>query len=930
MSRTVPPKRHGRILRNGFSLLELSLVLVVIGTITALGITFGVSMVESAQRTATNNVLDAIEDALYSFRVANNRLPCPADVTLASTNANYGVEASTGGDCYSSGAVKANYQYLVPKGASTLTPGGTYIVEGGVPTAALGLPNTFQVDGWGRKIVYSVWVPLTGASAFTVYGITQNCGAIKVNDAAGHNRSIAGDYALVSFGPDGHGGYNSAGTRYSSGSTNTDAQANCHCTNAAVDNGSYAATYVQKEPTVNPAVSTDVFNGLVRYKERWQLANMGDDFSPSGQPCAAGFRIDGPAAGAGTGYADYTSIAIGDVNGDGLPDLIVGSYGTSEVDVIFGTKQGFPDPLPLANSTYLNGTNGSRLTAFYPGIMGWTGSSVAVGDIAGHNNGTVDIVIGTSHYDGYVFVYYGHSGTWASSYQLNTYSGTTGYINGQTGVRFDAPAASGENLGDVVAVGDVNGDDKNDIIMSAPLLANGGAVYVVFGNGTPTILPAPLVSTNGTSSVTPTTAGAYAGLMVGETVYLPNVTGSPTIASCNGGVSTVGTICTSGNPVVLDTSVPAVPSETMHVASVVVTPSYINGLNGVEYDASAWTGLNRGLGWGLAVGDVNDDGKADILMGDPMMNAQNGALYLVFGANPLLPTKTIDTTNGSNSITVHPDATGLIVGQRLRSANIPAVSQIATIVGTTVTLVQSDGVTASNATATASGTSMNVASVILNSTFLNGTNGSEFDGINASTLYRFPSSIAIGDVNGDGINDIVTSTDEQGTYVIFGHTALQRPWPSSSQPMTVGAGQFIDGTNGFRISKDYQLMAESVTVGDVNGDGIADILIGSTEANGYAGCAMLIFGYANPWPASILPSAAWLNGVNGVEFDGATAWDKAGGTSLAIGDINGDGISDLMIGAGNASYSFPTSGSVYVYFGRKKGWPTSPYNLGNL
>ena len=301
---------------------------------------------------------------------------------------------------------------------------------------------------------------------------------------------------------------------------------------------------------------------------------------------------------------------------------------------------------------------------------------------------------------------------------------------------------------------------------------------------------------------------------------------------------------------------------------------------------------------------------------------------------PVLPQTTIITTSGSPNATVG-NKTGLMTCQGIYSANTLSTGTGTTIstcggVATCGTACTSTSIVLSaNATAGdgATPTAMNVSAQPLTSTFLDGTNGAEFDGVNGSILSSFPSSIAIGDINGDGINDIVTSTGSAGgikggTYVIFGRTS---GWPTTPQQLTVPG--YIDGINGFRISRDYQVMAGSVAVGDVNGDGIADFIVGSQQCNGFAGCAILIFGHANPWPADTTPSALWLNGINGVEFDGVNAWDLAGGSSLAIGDISGDGVKDIMLGASG----FPGGtnvGAVYVFFGKRNNWPTSPFNLG--
>ena len=237
-----------------------------------------------------------------AFRLANNRLPCPTDATLTDIAANsttFGVEASTAGGC-NGGAVNANTFYTLPSPlANTTLAGGTTIAEGAVPVRSLNLPDEYQVDGWGRKFAYAVWTPLTAKASSTIitapfltYGIAQNCGGITVENAGHGYRSQTADYALVSYGPDGHGGYTKSGTRYNVGSsmTNVDEIANAHYSNTGSDTGLYAATYVEKDygsytgdsDTVHP------FGHTVRFKERWQMQDAYDTYHPNGAPCARG------------------------------------------------------------------------------------------------------------------------------------------------------------------------------------------------------------------------------------------------------------------------------------------------------------------------------------------------------------------------------------------------------------------------------------------------------------------------------------------------------------------------------------------------------------------------------------------------------------------------------------------------------------------
>jgi type II secretory pathway pseudopilin PulG len=258
--------------RSGFTIMELSIVILVIALITGIGITSSIGLIEQSKYTATENKLNAIENALMSFRQNKNRLPCPGDLTLVSSNANYGVEAANPGTC-SGGTPAAN-------NISTVVAGSPLVMEGGVPVRGLNLPDEFMYDGWGRRINYAVTVGATDYDAFSVIMPNETCG-ISVLDAADTARTSGAIYTLVSYGPNGHGAYLPNGTQMISGSTNASEAKNCHCDSAGVT-ATYLATYVQKSPTGDTAVSADVYDDLVRYKDRWQLENYDDTYNYTG------------------------------------------------------------------------------------------------------------------------------------------------------------------------------------------------------------------------------------------------------------------------------------------------------------------------------------------------------------------------------------------------------------------------------------------------------------------------------------------------------------------------------------------------------------------------------------------------------------------------------------------------------------------------
>ncbi len=111
----------------------------------------------------------------------------------------------------------------------------------------------------------------------------------------------------------------------------------------------------------------------------------------------------------------------------------------------------------------------------------------------------------------------------------------------------------------------------------------------------------------------------------------------------------------------------------------------------------------------------------------------------------------------------------------------------------------------------------------------------------------------------------------------------------------------LSGNNGFVVNGtepgNFSGVAVSKT-GDINGDKIDDIAIGSFAAdpNGVnaAGKSQVVFGGKN-FPASV--NLSELNGQNGFTLNGTDAEGFSGGSLSNIGDINGDGLSDFVIGA---------------------------------
>ena len=97
-----------------------------------------------------------------------------------------------------------------------------------------------------------------------------------------------------------------------------------------------------------------------------------------------------------------------------------------------------------------------------------------------------------------------------------------------------------------------------------------------------------------------------------------------------------------------------------------------------------------------------------------------------------------------------------------------------------------------------------------------------------------------------------------------------------------------------------------------------DLIIGAPRADpnglGNEGASYVVFGSTDPFPASMNLSA--LNGSNGFRLDGEAAGDNSGRSVSGAGDINGDGVDDLIIGADSAyPNGLGNEGASYVVFG---------------
>ncbi len=178
-----------------------------------------------------------------------------------------------------------------------------------------------------------------------------------------------------------------------------------------------------------------------------------------------------------------------------------------------------------------------------------------------------------------------------------------------------------------------------------------------------------------------------------------------------------------------------------------------------------------------------------------------------------------------------------------------------------------------------------------------------------------------GDYNGDGIEDVLIGSGLRGAcsspeicpgaYVIFG----KEHWPNLTD--------VADSDAKYRIQPEYAPASICTSsAGDVNGDGFDDILIGhqwygkniSTQ-----GAAYLILGKPSGWTkGELLDSAADSVFLGEMEGDGVGEFVDGGG------DVNGDGLGDILISSQMNHYpaEWKWSGQVYIVLSKKE----APYS----
>src|SRR5436309_3526137 len=545
-----------------------------------------------------------------------------------------------------------------------------------------------------------------------------------------------------------------------------------------------------------------------------------------------------PAVTYDSGGQNAVSIAVADVNSDGKPDAVVtDNCVTSTCDAgAVGVLLGNGDGTFQAAVNYTSG--------------GLSPSSVVVGDVNG--DGKPDLLVGN--------IYMGNG---------NYSRGSVGLLLGNGDGTFLGPVSfdSGGEYAYGVAVGDINGDGKLDLFVAnfcADSTCASGGVAVFLGKGDGSFQPVVTYGSGGLDSYS---------VAVGDV----NEDGKPDLLVAN-------YYSADGN-------------------------YYSNGTVGVllgNGDGTFQAAVSYGSGGSgpvsLAVGDVNGDGKPDLLVANQCASSDctNGTVGVLFGKGNSTFGRVVSYESGGYqaSWVAVADVSGdgrpdLLVANQCASSNNCANGTIGVLLQNAdgsfqtavsypsggyyayslgVSDVNGDGkpdLVVANQCATNSSCANGIVGVLLG----NG-DGTFQPALAFSSGGKFAFSVAIADVNGDGKPDLLIANE-------YASTANQS---TGTVAVLLGNG---DGT--FQPAVTYGSGGQyfyTVAIADVNGDGRPDLLLANQCAIG--SCtggtlgALLGTGNATFQPAVIssIPQAR-------------------GGQQLAIADFDGNGTLDVASGAGN-------------------------------
>lgn len=241
--------------RGGFTLIEMSLSLLIVGLIFASGANYYSLYQKREDARITSESITAVTAKLSEFRNINGRYPAPASLTLQRGDADYGREnktvctdvAKVPGTCQNGVCIKSNTRTIAG------TPTVLRVCMGTIPFRQLNLDENQAFDAYGSRLVYAVTESMTNDITFK-----GDQGGIEILKATGTDSALSvpasAHFIVISPGPNRAGGYTADAVQMPCPAAGSDENANCNTAAPAVFRAAQTSTAnntAQFDDTVN-------------------------------------------------------------------------------------------------------------------------------------------------------------------------------------------------------------------------------------------------------------------------------------------------------------------------------------------------------------------------------------------------------------------------------------------------------------------------------------------------------------------------------------------------------------------------------------------------------------------------------------------------------------------------------------------------------